>query len=1011
LKNFKKILASKNLESRPWILWIWNLTITRQEMIRQLNALLSQGFGGIIIRPGREMVPSYLSEEFFALFKIVLERAKANGIGIRIADDFSMPWSGCFDTLLDQNSKLRARHLVLKESPLRQSGETFEYTAGKPKDTIILAVKIKNQQLSLTTVKTLTFSADKPLVWKVPAGEWRIFVFKKEFVHDLAGGYLPNVYNSRTVQLYIQGVLNVFKKKFAKYIGNTLKGFLTEMPAYRTAEGILPWDDDLVVKFRTKYKKDLLKYLPVLFHEAPQAGRIRNQVFSYLDESMYERFALPLETFAKKSRMTQWVLCPEHTILRTNYPLVDGDFHTERGLASVGLQNLEGIEDNYPMFRAMADCNAYEYRRGTLAVIGRNRNGSAATPQSLKDEIMLSLLAGASPIVIDGCFFSLDQRNHLKTPHNPVWYRYLGDHFKHLCDYAARLQEVLRNVTFSRPVALFSPAPAIKATYTPANVETAQRGKDLLQKTTIALIHQNVDYDVLSEEHLVRCIVKTNGEFGRNDRKGKAPYRVLVIPYAPLISRSFLVFLEKLVARRGTVVFVNEAPKGTFEDGITAGVARRIEKLLNPKKSGSRVVNLDEMERSFGDIPSRIKITSSEQGTPDILCADGNGDGSSYYVVHNRSERLEYLVRIELPQEKRFVSIDCAAGTITDIQEVQREGSTCRFTVRLMPRTTVVIIGASSALAGHTSKQSKTTVSPFAAQQRNYRIVLKNQWMFEPHTPNALPLSSWNLRIGLSRERGCFSHFYESVFQVGTLPTECYFAVHDLSGNHAKTQGAECSLEISVNGMRVDRPVVPATAFQPTEAPEASVPPAEAISFIIPPDQVDLRHLFGTPVTLYNLKNLLVKGFNRIAIRTSSLVLDPQTIIYPPLLLGPFSIVRGQSGWMIEKPNVTVGINSWTKYGFPYLSGAGVYRQLFEVPHQYNRLILRMSQVSGIADIRINGKQVGKFLWQPIEADITSLCEQKRNELLVVVTNTIDNIVRMNGRPSGILGNVCLDVS
>jgi hypothetical protein len=108
---------------------------------------------------------------------------------------------------------------------------------------------------------------------------------------------------------------------------------------------------------------------------------------------------------------------------------------------------------------------------------------------------------------------------------------------------------------------------------------------------------------------------------------------------------------------------------------------------------------------------------------------------------------------------------------------------------------------------------------------------------------------------------------------------------------------------------------------------------------------------------------------------------------------------------------VTVGVDSWTKYGFPYLSGVGIYRQLFEVPHQYNRLILRMSQVSGIVDITINGKQVGKFLWQPIEADITHFCESKRNDLVITVANTIDNIVRMNGRPSGIMGDVCLDVS
>lgn len=1011
MKNFKKILSAQNMEGRPWILWIWNLSITKEEMISQLNALLSQGFGGIIVRPGREMVPLYLSEEFFGLFRIVLEQAHAHGVGIRIADDFSMPWSGCFSSLLDQNPRLRARHLVLEESSLRRSGETFEYTAENPRDTIVLAARVKNLQVSLSEVKNLPLAADKSLVWKAPRGEWRIFVFRKQFVNDIGGGYLPNVYNTRTAQLYILNVLNVFKKRFSKYIGSTLKGFLTEMPAYRPADGAIPWDDDLVVKFRTKYKKDILKYLPVLFHDAPQAGRIRNQIFSYLDQSMYERFALPLESCAKKSRMTQWVLCPERTIQPADHPLVDGDFHTDRGLSSVGLQNLDGTEENYPLLRAMADCNAKEYRRGTIAVVGRTRNGSAAMLQSLKNEILMSLLAGASPIIIDGCFFTLDQRSYLKTPHNPVWYRNLGDLFKPLCDYAARLHEVLRKVTFSRPIALFSPAPAIRANYTPSAAETAQTGKELVQKTVNALIRQNRDFDILSEEYLVRCTVKTGGVFGRSDRKGKSVYHALVVPYAPLISRSLLVFLEKLVIKHGTVIFVNEAPKGTFEDGIITSVGRRIEKLLNPKKSKSRVVVFDDMERSFGEIPSRIKITAHEHETPDLLCADGRGEGCSYYCVHNRSDRQEYMVRIEVPYEKRFVSVDCASAQIVDIPEVQREGGLSRFSIRLMPQRTLVIIGSSSSIAAQSTRPGKGAISPFTALQRNYRVVLKNQWMFEAQTPNALPLSNWNLRIGLSRERGGFSHLYESVFQVSTLPAECYFVVPDLNRSYAIMRGAESLIEISVNGMRVDRPVVPATASPSPDVQGASVPPAEAVSFIVPPKQMDLRFLFGTPATLFNVKNLLVKGFNRIAIRTSSLVLDPQALLYPPLLLGPFSIVRGQSGWVIEKANATVGADSWTKYGFPYLSGVGVYRQLFEVPHQYNRLILRVLHVSGTTDIRINGKQVGKFLWQPIEADITHFCESKRNELVIAVANTIDNIVRMNGRPSGILGDVCLDVS
>ncbi len=1010
MKNFKQIFSKPGHEARPWFVWIWNMAISREELLTQLNGLLSQGFGGIIIRPGREMFPAYLSEEFFGFFKTVLDAAKEHGMGIRIADDFSMPWSDCFRTMLNQNGKLRARSLVLRESVTRLEGEFFEYAADQSDGAIVLAAKVKNFEISLTDVRHLTLSGSAPLLWKAPAGEWRVFVLKQEYTLDPAGGYMPNVFNARTAQLYIQCVLNEFKTRFAKYIGATFKGFLTEMPAYRPCNNGLPWDNDLVVKFRTKYKKDLLKYLPALFCDAEQAGRIRNQVYAYLDESMYERFACFLEAWAKNYRMSQWVLCPERPLLRANNALCDGDFRTHEGLSSVGIQNFDGTEGNFTMVKAMADCNATEYRRGTLAMIGRNATGAAATIQSLKNEVVLSLMAGSSPVIIDGGFFSLDQGSFLKTPHNPIWYPFIGNHFKSLCDYASTLQELLRNVTFSRPIAVLSPTGAIRAAYLPSDGEPSRHGLHLLQKAVNALFRRTIDFEILSEEYLTSCAVKPTGEFGKTDRKGKGLFLALLLPYAPLISRSALVFLEKLACRGGKIIFVNELPRGTFEDGVNSKIARRIEKLIHPKKGGSRVVPLEELDRSLDDIPSRLKISGLEEERPDVLCADGVDDECGYYIIHNRSDRREHILTVQVPHEKHLSAIDCENGTVYEIPDVTREGATCRFEMRLMPQRTVLIVGSPSAAAAPL-KQGPPAVSPFTGIHRNSRIVLKNQWSFEPLTFNALPLSNWTLRIGLSRESGGFSHFYESYFQIGTVPPECYCAIADRCRDRARTHGAESHAEISLNGTRLDRPLVPTSAPQGTSpADETAAIVPEAVSFIVPRNQVNVHYLFGTPVTLYNMKDLLVKGSNRFSIRTSGLALDPQTILYPPLVLGTFAIVRGQNGWIIDKGAALVGIDSWTRYGYPYLSGVGVYRQMFEIPHLYSRLILRMTRVSGVVDIKINGKEVGNFLWQPIEADVTSLCEPRRNELVVTVANTIDNVLRLNGRPSGILGDVNIDV-
>jgi hypothetical protein len=1016
LKKIKQILNKQSLEARPWVIWIWNTAVVKEELKAQMNALIATGVGGVIVKPGKDMAPVFLSDEFFKLFKLTLDIAKDKGVGVRIADDLSMPWSGSFISLCNQNPSLRGQSLVLAESCIKHEKETFEYVPAEPGKTIIIVGRIKDGTLSDTELKTLPMPADKPLEWKVPAGEWRVMVFKKEYVHDLAGGYIPNAYNTRAAQLYIQNILGLFKKHFSRYIGNAFRGFLVEMPAYRTGDGAIPWDDDLVVKFRTKYKKDLLKYLPSLFFDAPQAARIRNQVYAYLDQSMYERFALPIETWAKNVRLSQWVLCPERTIHRTAHALVDGDFHTDKGLAAVGLQNIDGIEENFPHLRSMIDINQDEYRRGTLAVVGRNRSGASATPQSLKTEIDLNLLSGATQIIIDGCFYGIDQRGHLKTPHNPAWYSFLGGYFKPLFDYAARMHELLHECVMIRPVAVLSPAPAIRALYTPHNGDPVRLANQLYHKVVNALIRQNLDFEMLTEEYILHAVVKTGGEFGKTDRKGKVLYRTLVVPYAPLVSRSMLVFLEKLVSKQGTVLFVNDAPKGTFEDGVNSGVTKRIERLLNPKKSASRIVSPDELDLVLAGIPGRTaRITSQDDSTPDILCVSTEDHGYTLYGFHNRSERQEFSVKVEVASQKKFTCINCDLGTMIEVGDVHTEGDHSTFSLHLLPQNTVLVAATATPLVVTPSKPAKGVISAFTPLARSYRIVMKNQWSFEPATLNALPLSSLNQRIGLGRDTGGFSHFYESHFQIGTVPEECFLAMSVPSGNLMRMLGARSQIEISFNGTRVDRPVLPSTAFSavPENGHAAATAPvsSEAISYIVTSKATKTDYLFGAPVILYNVKNLLVKGFNRVALRTSGLLVDPPTVLYPPIILGRFSIVRGQNGWVMEKVGTTVGNDSWTKYGYPYLSGMGMYRQSFEVPHQYNRLILRMSQVTGVVNLKINEKPVGNpFAWHPIEIDITSHCEHKRNELSVTVANTIDNVLRMNGRASGILGDVYLDV-
>lgn len=991
----------------PWVVWIWNLGITKDELIEQLNTLLSQGFGGIAIRPGRDMSPLYLSEEFFEFFGIVLQAAQQKNVGIRIADDFSLPWSGFFDDIVSQSKKLRAQRIVLRET-IETSGKSEITINGVDSDTVVLAVKFKDDVPNPNEIKILSGKTVKnSLLWKVVAGEWKVLVFQKQFVTDPVGSFIPNVYNPKTVQLYIQTVLEQFKTRFSEFIPGTFEGFINEMPAIRPSDNSIPWDEDLAAKFKTKYQKELIKLLPLLYFEnCPGSAKIRQQIYTFISQSMYEKFASPLEVWAKKNKLSQWVLCAERNINKTENELADGFIPADHNLSSVGIQNLDGTNASYPLLRMFADSNAVQYRRELITCIGRNRNGTASTLQSLKTEADLGFLGGPSKVIIDGAFFNIDQRSYIKTPFNPAWYSPGSENMKSLCAYISRANEICKGIHFSKQIAVLAPSSSALASYLPNTGESSKKSFSLFQKTLAALDRLNLSYDIVSEEFLGSCTVKTSGEFGTADRIRKGNYQVLVVPYAPFVSRTSLTLIEKLALKENRVFFIDEVPSGTLEDGITSAVKTRIDKLVDAKKMKAEIIASTEIEDALSIIDPVININTNGKRGSDIFCSFGSGEGFELYIMQNVSETKDYFAEIAVPEGKYFTVADCETGELLEVEGVEKEDGLSCFKLSIAPKTTIYIIGSSTKIASlGSSKNYRNGVNPFVLPVRNYRIVLKDQWAFETRSMNALPLTNWNVRIGLSRESGGFSHFYETSFQVKSIPSSCFFIMNGIGGSATRLSGLENSVEITVNGTRIDK-ILPVSEVIPgAEKAEG------AVSSMFPLGMYDqaIKKVFGRQIV--DIKELLIRGFNRVSIRTSGLVSDPQTIMYPPVVLGDFGISKGQNGWSVDKHENLIGHNSWTKYGYPYLSGVGIYKQAFEIPNEYEKIILRLSQVSGAVGVRLNDKPIGVFNWHPMEADVTSIISTtKRNEIVIETLNTIDNIVRLNGRPSGLIGEVYLDV-
>jgi hypothetical protein len=1012
LKNIKAIFEKPSQQARPWAIWIWNSCISREKLISQLTSFIEKGFGGIAIKPSRDMLPLFLSQEFLELFENVLAIAEKANIGIRLAEDFSMPWNRVFESITSQDRKFRGRCLTLEHTEILPDKKNYEMQINDPSNMIVISSKLVNGKIVPSHTKQVAIPSGKDVfTWKGVPGDWQLMVFRKTDVVDPIVGYVPNALLSLTSEWYINNVAEVFKKVFSKYFRTTFMGFMSELPAYIVpSETTIPWDDDLPIKYQSRFRKKLIEELPGLFFPVEgDFGITRRLIYSFINQMVHERFTLPLEKWCQKNRLSQWVLCPERGLQRTAsaikyYPTVpeEGEF------ASVGIQNHDGSEENAPLLRCISDMNSLHNRRETITVVGRNRMGVGATLQQLKSEVDRNILNGPTTFCLDGCFFTIDRRSYLKTPHNPSWYSPNWDFMKPFCDYVARASEITNQNRLFRNAAVLMPFDAIFSDYIPGFPEAPQKAMALFQETLRELDRIGLGYDVVRDEALASSTILANGEFGTVNKLRKGNYRVLIVPYSRLISVSVLAFLEKLTVKNGAIIFIEDMPQGTLQESNGSSVAARLKKLLQSKKGNVKVSSLKDLEMHCAVAPSPFSATVLGKKCPDIILAPSLCEGMELLCIHNVSDTQDYFVTVEVPEQKFIYSADCASGEIVEILELQRKDKKCRFMVSFLPKQTYYIILCSQKISPSPVVKGKKPLTNISGSlQRSYCIVLKDQWQFVPESLNVLPLANWNKRIGLSRESGGYSLFYEAYFEVKEIPEVSILTLGGLgSASPQYCSSTEKPLEVTVNGARATEIIFPKNSTSMTPQP----PSADQKQVNGLPLSPVMANLFGGNTFLYNLKDQIRKGINRVSYRTLGLVFVPLTIVYPPLIAGTFSIIKGSAGWIISSMPPVVGHDSWTKYGYPYLCGAGVYKQIFELPGEYSRLVLRFSQVSDTIDVAVNSQSLGTLNWHPMEIDITDICESRRNELKVRVVNTLDNILRMTSRPSGLLGEVFVDV-
>ncbi|MBX2924490.1 MAG: glycosyl hydrolase [Chitinophagaceae bacterium] len=110
------------------------------------------------------------------------------------------------------------------------------------------------------------------------------------------------------------------------------------------------------------------------------------------------------------------------------------------------------------------------------------------------------------------------------------------------------------------------------------------------------------------------------------------------------------------------------------------------------------------------------------------------------------------------------------------------------------------------------------------------------------------------------------------------------------------------------------------------------------------------------------------------------------TVSFDPQWGGPEKVVFDQ-------------LQDWTtrpEEGIKYYSGTAVYRQSFDLPgtdinNKGRRLFLDLGEVNNMAQVKLNGKDLGVIWTAPWQVDITGIVKEKDNQLEIAVVNLWSN--------------------
>ncbi len=234
-------------------MWIWNDKVTPEQTITQIQEMAKEGAMTPMVVPEPKgfrpntmptrLEPDYLSPEYFAQYRIMVETAAKENMNVWLYDEGGWPSGSVCGELVKSYPKLASQRVVRK-SIWVWKGRTIRV----PTDGIMTGLYQNSQFIRILSPGSMV---------KIDLSKAKVLQFRAQ-----KGGSYPDLLNPETTQRFLNMTHDRYKQALAPFFGKTISLMFTDEPKVISKP---PWTDGLMEDFQRTMGYDLRPHLHSLF--------------------------------------------------------------------------------------------------------------------------------------------------------------------------------------------------------------------------------------------------------------------------------------------------------------------------------------------------------------------------------------------------------------------------------------------------------------------------------------------------------------------------------------------------------------------------------------------------------------------------------------------------------------------------------------------------------------------------------------------------------------------------